>query len=576
MQNAEIIIHLLELSARELAEGKEVLSKMDDAKIAMITIEACRVLDYWYVIDAFSSQNENKMPEQDLNIMSRGWNPLLQQVLPRLGTFPGIPLLGSTKETIQAASAELHRFGRHILLKRAAELVDRGLAEGSQIDGVISVQMKHRKDSDHFLDQIDVARWEDFSKKLQPSDLLAHGIVEVSRLANFQEELERLMFRWETPQGVMAGYRASPQLDDHFIGAVFDHVSECLKKSGIHPEASIRGISARDVHVVVMLLMSARLKHTQFVATAKRQWPDVNYWMSLTIWKPKSEIVAELSEAIKIDPFIVSAIIDLFTIGQDKELDLSSDVDPLIPFFIKISDRYLLEPASILFLNPFDIITRINPDQRIHQTISERREGLMLVNLNGLFQGSRYIRLEAPVRLRAAGRIVTDIDGAILDLTTGELALFQLKWQDFKGATLKQTLSRAKNFVGAVSTWAKVTSDWIDEYGIDQLLRALRMPSVASAPVLSVYLFAIGQMSARFGQYGYAPENNTPAITTWSQFLRIRHEVGPAERVITQIFARVKAEEVGNAAVSAHPYEMHSCGQVIRFENMWNKLELLD
>ena len=168
--------------------------------------DRCRALDYWYVTDAFGNKNENKIPEQDLNIMSRGWSAFLQHVLPRLGTVPGIPLLGSTKETVQAASAELHRFGRHILLKRTAELVDRGLAEGSRVDDVISVQMKHRKNSDHFLDQIDNARWEEFSKKLQPSDLLAHGVIEVSRLANFQEELKRLMFRWETPQGVMVGY----------------------------------------------------------------------------------------------------------------------------------------------------------------------------------------------------------------------------------------------------------------------------------------------------------------------------------------------------------------------------------
>lgn len=147
MRNAEIINALLKLSAQELADGKDFLSKMGDAEIALITIEACRSLDYWYVTDAFGNQNENKMPEQDLNIMSRGWNTLLQHVLPRLGTMPGIPLLGSTQETIHAASAELHRFGRHILLKRAAELVDRGLAEGSRIDGVISVQMKHREDS---------------------------------------------------------------------------------------------------------------------------------------------------------------------------------------------------------------------------------------------------------------------------------------------------------------------------------------------------------------------------------------------------------------------------------------------
>ena len=63
---------------------------MNDAQIALLTIEVCRALDYWYVTDAFGNKNENKVPEQDLNIMSRGWNAFLQHVLPRLGTVPAL------------------------------------------------------------------------------------------------------------------------------------------------------------------------------------------------------------------------------------------------------------------------------------------------------------------------------------------------------------------------------------------------------------------------------------------------------------------------------------------------------
>jgi hypothetical protein len=57
---------------------------------------------------------------------------------------------------------------------------------------------------------------------------------------------------------------------------------------------------------------------------------------------------------------------------------------------------------------------------------------------------------------------LTDIDAAVLDRTTGDLALFQLKWQDFRGATTRQTISRAKNFVGQVQKWAENTTTWID------------------------------------------------------------------------------------------------------------------
>lgn len=573
MRNDEIINDLLCLSEQELADSENLISKMDDAEIALLTIEACRSLDYWYITNTFSKNFDHMVSEQDLNIMSRGWNPLLKQVLPRLGTMPGIPLLGSSPETIRAASSELHRVGRHVLLNRAAELIRRGFAEACQVDGIISLRMKHDGKSDHFLDQIDATRWDEFSKSLPPSDLWTREVIEASRFSEFEDELDRLMFRWKTPQGVMVGYHASPQLDRHYLGAVFEHVSQCRNKSGMHPDALIKGIRASDIHLIIMLLVSARLKHVQFVAAAKRRWPDINYWMSLTIWKPKGEIIAEISDHTGMDPLIVSSIIDLLTIGPKTNCDLSSDVDPLIPFFIRISERHLLEPASVILLNPFDLIARINPDQKVRQAISEKREGLMLMNLNGLFQGTRYVRLETPARLKKAGRTLTDIDGAILDRTTGDLALFQLKWQDFKGATLAQTISRAKNFTKGVSAWAQTVSDWIEAHDLDQLLRSLRISKSGSVGIKNVYMFAVGQMNARFHHYGYQVKNKNLAIATWPQFLRIRHEIGPVDQVIRELHDRVRSEDTRDVSTSAIPYEMHTCGGSVRFENMWSKWE---
>ncbi len=147
------------------------------------------------------------------------------------------------------------------------------------------------------------------------------------------------------------------------------------------------------------------------------------------------------------------------------------------------------------------------------------------------------------------------------------------KWQDFKGATLKQTISRAKNFSGSVSSWAETTLSWIENHGLEQLMRALRMPKNGLSQISSVHLFAIGQMSARFRQYGYQIKNQQLAVTTWPQFLRLRHEIGPARHVISQLHEQARQEVVGSMTVSAIPYEMHTCSEIVRFGNMWNKYE---
>ena len=39
--------------------------------------------------------------------------------------------------------------------------------------------------------------------------------------------------------------------------------------------------------------------------------------------------------------------------------------------------------------------------------------------------------------------MITDIDAAVFDVTTGELGLFQLKWQDFSSSDVAKQRSKA-------------------------------------------------------------------------------------------------------------------------------------
>ncbi len=564
---------LVQLSQQELSASNALLEKMPDDEVAVFTIEACRALDYWFVHSVFSSDPRQKLSEQDLNIVSRGWNPLMSKVLPRLGKLHGFPLLESSQETIGAAMGELHRLGRHVLLEKTADLVARKLAVGATCGDELSIRLDYSGNTDLFLDQIEDDLLRELSERMPSGPSWLDIALDEKKLPNLQQKLNSIVFRFETTRGTLVGYKSTPEIDDHYSSVVLSHVLECRDKSGFHPDAKINGVSASDVTQIVHLLINSRLKHLQLVAAGKHKWPDVNYWMSLSVWKPKGEIVSLLSGASGIDPIIVSIVVDLLTLKPDSAPDLSSDVDPLVPLFIKISDMYLLEPVGSLFLNPFDIIRRINPDQATSQALMEHREGLMLVNVNGLFQGSRYECINRPVRLRLGGKTLTDIDAAILDRTTGDLALFQLKWQDFKGATTKQTISRAKNFVEQVQVWADKISQWIDNQGIDELLKALRLKKPDITDEVNVYLFVIGQMGARFGSYGHKIKRRGLVAATWPQFVRLRYETGPVLNAIRDLHEKIHLESSGKVSLRPMPFTMETCGVRVHFENLWNERE---
>jgi hypothetical protein len=54
--------------------------------------------------------------------------------------------------------------------------------------------------------------------------------------------------------------------------------------------------------------------------------------------------------------------------------------------------------------------------------------------------------------------MLTDIDAVIFDRLTGELALFQLKWQDYSTNSLRETRSKASNLVKELDSCNRQTN----------------------------------------------------------------------------------------------------------------------
>ena len=85
---------------------------------------------------------------------------------------------------------------------------------------------------------------------------------------------------------------------------------------------------------------------------------------------------------------------------------------------------------------------------------------------------------------------MTDIDAAILDYVTGELVLFQLKWQDFDSSNLRIQRSKAKNFVDKVEAWGPAVSSWIDDHGLARLCEVLKLKLPAGNLPVTIWLGA--------------------------------------------------------------------------------------
>ncbi|MEW7009435.1 hypothetical protein [Lentilitoribacter sp. EG35] len=567
------IIKLLRSTADEQFETtSRLLKQMSEEQLTVLFIEVCRAFDFWMVQNTFGGERAIKLSEPELNILTRGWNSFLEIVLPRIGSINGVPLLESTGGSIRAATAELHKLGTPILLNRAADMLELGVLSAKQSGEKLTVWMENSGDGDLFLDQLEDEMLDNVDNLMRPTSPQINA--EALTPTELQAELDAAVFPWRTGRGTMVGYNSTPAMDEHFIAISMPILTKLRDKAGFHPDARINGVRASDLTAIVALLMSAKLKHIHLVSSGRKQWPEVNTYMSLSIWKPKNEIIDDMSEFTGMDRILVAIIIDMLTLTDKSKPDLSSDVDPVIPFFIKFTDNYLIEPTSAVFINPFDTVKRLQNKPENQTSLRMQREDWMRSDLNALFQGTRYKRLETRAKLKLNGKILTDIDGAILDTITNELCLFQFKWQDYTGATMKQITSRAKNFVSEIQDWEHKILKYLSEKGTDMLLRSLRFSKVASNEEIKVKLVAVGRAASRFSDLGYSNKTETVATCTWSQFIRLRAQIGPAENVITELHSQIRNETTGKVKLLPIPYEIKMKDICILFENLWNTREL--
>jgi hypothetical protein len=177
--------------------------------------------------------------------------------------------------------------------------------------------------------------------------------------------------------------------------------------------------------------------------------------------------------------------------------------------------------------------------------------------------------LARAVILKHKGNTLTDVDAGVYDPSTGCLALFQLKWQDFGPSDVKKQRSRAKNFVSQVDQWANKVESWISDVGLHGVARALQLPARISA----VRLFAIGRFTARFRSYGYAQLSEAVASSSWPQFARLCRELGSDDDILNKLHACILSERSRVLNIQPIPYETAIDGHKIVFENIWNSFD---
>ncbi|KQV40569.1 hypothetical protein ASC93_01285 [Massilia sp. Root335] len=553
---------------RDLAEIhlEAVLKRLpsDRMRRFVLFIEVVRAMDYWGTL-APAMGGDSEQAAQSIDLMYWGWNRAVAELFEPLDQPGAFPLMESTYESRLFAARLMQEFGKVSLLRRLSDMSERGTMEITRDGDEFQIRMSEDARAQFAdateLDRLDAAEallpsscagWTTASMRdvlrfpNMPGNYFASADEPVKRWlrSDIEELIKPLVRTRDTGRGVMVEYDARIEVDKHYMAKALAMATHWREDSGIHAKAMLGRITGADVTGVGAALISLHCKHFGCVSVAKKMYDHVSVGQSLTVWEPRAELEESISIMSGRPRPVVHSVFNTLALTAEQAKKLADHSTPLIPLLFDLGNGFVLRPLSCLTRNPFTAARTQHQwlDPRTEHAVAADRENWMREHLYAMFAGRRYICFPGNLKLRRGGAVLTDIDAAIYDRLTGDVGLLQLKWQDYSTNDVRQLRSKAANLSAELTDWSGKILSWIEENGVSALDKSLRLKQKRREAVRSVMLFAISWSSVRTHGFGVRTDAPSLAMAVWPQFVRARMEVGPSERSLRDLHARLLLE----------------------------------
>lgn len=584
-----------ELADKEL---KKIISKLpeDSVEKTVLFTEIMRVFSYWSIFQNLLPE-EKRFPKPDFELMQWGWNLAVEHLYTKIDIDNAFPIQESTTHSQQQAINLLYRLGVIVLFKRSADMIRYGYLSVKR-EGDKYTLKRTKNSTGLFRDNIEFIHLDKLEEVLSEKEgEIYNGWQHMQfdnhkdfpeesgsfflsgsesgnpfkEINNIHELMKPLIKPWDSGHGVMMAYGATPEIDHHFFSKAYKLCNKWRVDAGLHPSVKIGSISGAELSSIILFIASLHLKHIDFSLLANKEYSEISTLQSLTIWEPIAELAKNISDFTQIEEQVVYEALEAITLQPEEAGKLNGNTTPFLPLLISLGNGIVLRPICSLLRNPF-ISTITLQDWRyknVIDKISHPREDWARENLYALFMGTRYKHVNGNIKLRNNKKIVTDIDGAIYDTVTGELALFQLKWQDYHMNDVKKLRSKASNLTRELDEWAEKVENWLKTHDKKELLKTLQLKVRKDISVTGLYLFGISQVAARMQDVGYETDKKSLAIATWPQFLRERHQLGPVERPFHSLFLKLWEDKNKQIKVVPMPVNIKTTSATFHYENLW-------
>ena len=594
MQQPPNLLEDLTVIEKSILESIQHAIPDDPLDGSLMFIDLIRTYDYLFLMNELVAEKK-RLSAWDQHVIRCAWPRVVKLLYGSLKSIKGFPAAKWTAEHNQYGLNYLHTVGYAAILRRFKEQFRAGLLDirkNADNEWYVNIrpgtecQFIDQYDFDHLNDFINkpyeykksyLEKWaphvegsiDDLIKDYEYGALLKRDKVykEDAELVN---EFRNLVFPYPTGWGNMLGYNATENICLTMFEIAYDQVRKWMQESGVKNDVNLfDDISTLNLSIVVAQLFASHMIHSRFIYHSLDR-KDIDLAFSITIWSSLDDIINGTRYLYDITPEKIKKILNIITLN-DTTVDVVTDGNNFyMPLLIDMGNGLYIRPVSSMSKNPFDFIKRVLAKNKIkvYNSLIKHQEKMLRDDIYRFFSGTRFQCLDSNIKLKTpSGEILTDVDASIFDVMTSTLAIFQLKWQDYRTNNVQELRSKAKNMSEETDKWAYNVEKWFSNVTSEQATRTFKIKSKSDFVV--ILLFVVSREVSYIEGYGYYPKNPALAIANYPYFVRLRTEIGPYQNTFLLMHKALTEKRSDISKIEPQPLSFEIMEHKFICERFW-------
>lgn len=502
---------LYKLTEASLAELQAVFP--EDMAIS-IAIAICRAIDFYFALPLPDQEGQRKRAEIIHDRMKMGFPILLHKFYKSKNRDSASALNPSDISTEILSDNSLILAGKLSAIQQFVQHHWSGLLDISELSpNHFQVNHKYKDAAVEYLENMSLNHHYSTIYKKEAAPLLNQLR---KKQANVLLEMKALVNKKFTH---FITYGTTPEIDRYFDKLAYVNLITSQIYDMFEEISLFGGISYKKYISVLQSLIGTGLKHLTYCNILMQRYPDMNLRNIACIWHDLEELIPQYADHLGYAENEIRQIFDCFTVNADNIDFHVSNQKSFSPIFIQISSTHVMrsiygsQHKPLMFL--LRELKRRFPKDYDNNTDREKIFREQLYNL--IFQRSAFknklLTIDRGVVINIEG-MRTDIDAAIYDCKTKNLALFQLKWQDLFAHDWKDRRNKLKEFKKA-EVWVEKMKNWSSTRTAKEIFSAFhilkRIPN-GSFEINNIYIFVLNRYNAHFT--GFEP-NEDAAWASW-------------------------------------------------------------